>query len=447
MSALFVYKFFFMTELLVAELMVSSRKPKRRLFALRAAAGVACAYLIVFFFPLPEAIAYTGWYSCLMFLFFFALTLPLLAFVYAIPWNEVLFLAIVAYTVKHLCYSIFMLIGVTTNLSSIVNLYSSAPFAGESIDYAQIFYLLIYFCTYTFYYTVLYFVIGVRVNRRELIRLKTVQLLFVSAFALLVDIVLNSFVVYETQSNRTGGIVDNCFNILCCLLVFYVQLNLLQIKEVSHEKKVVSEMLRQAQAQYLYHKENIELINIKCHDIRHQIHGVLGQSNIERTEAEKISEAISIYDTLVHTGNEAVDILLTEKSLVCKNKQIDLTCMAECGGLSFIRDSDLYALFGNLMDNAIEAVSRIAEKQRRCIALNVHTVQSFVTVTVKNYYVGEIAFSPDGFPLTKKENSDYHGFGVKSIFLIAEKYGGSVSLRTEGGVFKVNILFPLPEQS
>ena len=59
---------------------------------------------------------------------FFALTLPLLAFVYAIPWNEVLFLAIVAYTVKHLCYSIFMLIGVTTNLSSIVNLYSSAPF-------------------------------------------------------------------------------------------------------------------------------------------------------------------------------------------------------------------------------------------------------------------------------------------------------------------------------
>ena len=190
-------------------------------------------------------------------------------------------------------------------------------------------------------------------------------------------------------------------------------------------------------------KENMELINIKCHDIRHQIHTMLGDGNIDRSELEKINEAVSIYDTLVHTVNEALDVLLTEKSLICKNKDITLTCMADCRDLAFIRDSDLYALFGNIMDNAIDAVSAFAEKEKRCIGLNIHTVASFVTVTVKNYYKGELKYGQDDLPLTTKGNTDYHGYGLKSIRLIVEKYGGELSLVAEGGIFKVNILFPL----
>ena len=360
-----------------------------------------------------------------------------------LSWDEALFISIIAYTIKHFCYSIFSLIGMATNLYSIVNMYSPDPLTGGGIDYALIFYFVIYLSTYTFFYTVLYFIIGVRVNRPEQSRLKTAQLIFVSVFAILVDIVLNSFVVYEVDTGKAGSIIDSCFNILCCLLVFFVQLNLIEIKEVSRENSVITEMLRQAQSQYMYYKENMELINIKCHDIRHQIHTMLGDGNIDRSELEKINEAVSIYDTLVHTGNEAFDVLLTEKSLICKNKDITLTCMADCRDLAFIRDSDLYALFGNIMDNAIDAVSAFAEKEKRCIGLNIHTVASFVTVTVKNYYKGELKYGQDDLPLTTKGNTDYHGYGLKSIRLIVEKYGGELSLVAEGGIFKVNILFPL----
>lgn len=440
MSSLFFYKFVFITELLAAELLISFRKPKRSLFALRLAGAAVLLYAAVFFFPLPERIAYTGWYSCLMFLCFYALSFLLLKFIYALSWNEALFVSVVAYTIKHFCYSLFTMIGLVTNLYSIVNLYSPDPIAGE-LDHAFIFYWLIYFSTYLFFYIVLYFVIGVRVNRREQIRLKTSHLLFISAFAMLVDIVLNSFVVYEVEAGVVGGMIDSCFNILCCLLVFYVLLNLLEIKEVSNENSVITEMLRQAQNQYLFHKENIELINIKCHDIRHQIHSMLGEGNVDRSEIEKINEAVSIYDTLVHTGNEALDILLTEKGLVCKNKGITLTCMADCRDLAFMRDSDLYALFGNLMDNAIEAVSEIAETERRCIALNIHTVASFVTVTVKNTFEGEVVFGQDGLPVTTKEDTDFHGFGMKSIRMIVEKYKGNLSVTAKDGIFKVNIFF------
>lgn len=305
-------------------------------------------------------------------------------------------------------------------------------------------YLIFYLSTYIFFYTTLYFIIGQRINRQEELRLKTSHLLFVSAFALLVDIVLNSFVIYDIgERSVLSTVIDCCFNILCCLLMFYVQLNLIEIKEVEGENQVITQMLRQAQSQYEFHKENIELINIKCHDIKHTIRTVLGENRLDSSEIERINEAVSIYDTLIKTGNEALDILLTEKSLTCKNKNITFTCMADCRDLGFIKESDLYALFGNLMDNAIEAVSKIENSDKRCIALNIHTVRQMVTITVKNYFLGMIEFTSDGFPRTTKGDTNYHGYGLKSIKMLVESYHGNLSILTEGDIFKVNILFPL----
>ena len=63
-------------------------------------------------------------------------------------------------------------------------------------------------------------------------------------------------------------------------------------------------MLRQAQSQYEFHQTNFELINIKCHDIKHAIGAILSKNNFDRAEVEKINDVVSIYDTLVKTGNK-----------------------------------------------------------------------------------------------------------------------------------------------
>lgn len=446
MSALFYYKIVLITELLVAEFLISFRKKKRRLFALRLIGALLLVYAGVILFALPDSVADTGWYSCIMFLSFFAASMLLLKFVYKISWPNVLFVAIVAYTIKHLSYAIFSLIGAATNLYSVVNMYSTAPIEGGP-DASTTLIMLLYLSTYIFFYTVLYFVIGQRINRAEELRLKLPHLLFMSAFALLVDIVLNSFVIYDLETRSVLGIViDCCFNILSCMLVLYVQLNLIEIKEVEGENRTITRMLRQAQSQYEFHQTNFELINIKCHDIKHAIGAILSKNNFDRAEVEKINDVVSIYDTLVKTGNKALDILLTEKSLVCKNKHITLTCMVDCKDLSFIRESDLYVLFGNLMDNAIEAVSKIDDSKNRCITLNIHTVKRFVTISLRNYFNGEVIFADDGFPRTTKGDSDYHGYGMKSIKMIVENYRGNLSVAAEKNVFKVNILFPLGKE-
>ena len=65
-----------------------------------------------------------------------------------------------------------------------------------------------------------------------------------------------------------------------------------------------------------------------------------------------------------------------------------------------------------------------------------------VSAHFENYYAGELDFD-DGLPLTTKSDKRYHGFGMKSIKMLAEKYGGYVSVKAEDGVFNLNILLPI----
>ena len=142
------------------------------------------------------------------------------------------------------------------------------------------------------------------------------------------------------------------------------------------------------------------------------------------------------------TGNEALDVILTEKSLVCVGKDIRLTCLIECNRIEFMRDGDLYALFGNVLDNAIDAASEIQDKDKRCVSLNVRNVGNMISISTENYFVGDLNFGADGLPRTKKSADEGHGFGMLSIKGVVNKYGGTVSVVTNGNIFRINILIP-----
>ena len=58
---------------------------------------------------------------------------------------------------------------------------------------------------------------------------------------------------------------------------------------------------------------------------------------------------------------------------------------------------------------------------------------------VENTYTGDMSLTDDALPHTTKTGSG-HGFGLRSIQRIAEKHGGTMSLRTEGGVFKLSVV-------
>ena len=134
-------------------------------------------------------------------------------------------------------------------------------------------------------------------------------------------------------------------------------------------------------------------------------------------------------------------MLLTEKSLFCEQNGINLSCMIDGAELGFIEEGDLYCLFGNLVDNALEAVKGIEDRERRVVDLVVKVKDGLLLVQEENYFDGTLRFE-DGLPVTTKGDRNYHGFGMRSLRLIARKYGGELSAFVKGDVFHLSIIFP-----
>ena len=91
------------------------------------------------------------------------------------------------------------------------------------------------------------------------------------------------------------------------------------------------------------------------------------------------------------------------------------------------------------MDNALEAVRAVEEQQKRVVNLIVRAQGDMVTIQADNYYQGDLTFR-DGLPLTTKADASSHGFGMRSIRMLVQKYGGAMTASARDGVFHLNIL-------
>lgn len=149
---------------------------------------------------------------------------------------------------------------------------------------------------------------------------------------------------------------------------------------------------------------------------------------------------MSIYDNIYQTGNDALDLVLTEKSLLCEEYHIKLSSMIDGSVLNFMNTTDVYALFGNLFDNAIESVLKESDEERRIISIQITKKNQGYHIHIENYCNETVVFE-EGLPVTSKEDKVYHGFGVRSIKYIVEKYNGDMLMHAENKRFQVDILF------
>ena len=209
------------------------------------------------------------------------------------------------------------------------------------------------------------------------------------------------------------------------------------------ENEIINRLARERKAQYEFSKENIEMINQKSHDLKHQLQALAQVPDEERKrQIQEASRAIDFYDAIVKTGNEALDILLTEKSVYCRNRSIRLSCMVNTENLKKIALVDLYTLLGNALDNAIESVERVENAEQKIISLSVLDQGNMLYIQLENYFDGSIRMQ-DGLPQTRKPDKQNHGYGVKSIRNIVRKYGGTMDIRTEGQIFCLEMLIPV----
>lgn len=174
------------------------------------------------------------------------------------------------------------------------------------------------------------------------------------------------------------------------------------------------------------------------HDMRNHIGAVqqcLRDGDVQAAErycAELWTPAGEMSQT-VHTGDRPVDSLISSKMALAGRLGVQAEADVEFPRGARIRSADLVAVLGNLLDNALEAASR-APEGLRFIRLAVRRVHQMVVVKVENGY-GGAPVEQDGHLVTSKTDKGAHGWGLRSVRAVADRYDGVVRTSHADGVF------------
>lgn len=212
---------------------------------------------------------------------------------------------------------------------------------------------------------------------------------------------------------------------------------------VKMENDEINRLFKRQYEQYRLAIENSELLRNEMHDMKHYLAALKGEEDpVKRSEVlADMERAIAIQESFMNTGNQVLDVILTTKSLQCQKRGITLQAMIDGNILSDIHVKDLCSLFGNILDNAIEATQQVKSKDMRLINLSVRRHKQFIIIECENYSENTVEIEKSrALPGTTKGDKIRHGFGLKSIKKVAEKYGGAMTISSQEGWFKVKVL-------
>ncbi|MDH8677018.1 GHKL domain-containing protein [Fusibacter bizertensis] len=231
------------------------------------------------------------------------------------------------------------------------------------------------------------------------------------------------------------------------LLILFASNEQRREMNLNHELNAINDILHKHYDQYQASKDNIEVINRKYHDFKHQINQIRNEQDpvLKEKYLDEIDHSIRVYESSYDTGNTVVDTILTGKGITCFENDITLSCVVNGKLLDFMYVMDICSVFGNAIDNCIESVKKIDDLQKRIIRVAVFSKNGFLMMRFENYFEEDIIFR-DGLPVTTKSDMHYHGYGIKSIKKTIEGYNGNLSISTDNNWFVMKILIPLPSE-
>ncbi len=438
-TGLHSYKLLFMVQLLVGEAIFLLHLEHKRNFLPRAMLCTVALLATAALFPILWE---NAWYVSFLFLSLFFLTLLALLLCFDEPFGNLLFCGVAGYTVQHLAYLIYTIFNDITQFSAIFGSFVQ-PYATESTalsDWAWLS-IVIYADAYFMVYYGAFELLDSKLKANHDLRLGRNSIVGLSGLLIAADVIFNMVTNYYTVGNRASLLLERSYNILVCVLILALLNNQLSQRELKDELAGVRYVVEQGKRQYELAKKSVDLINIKYHDLRH--HSKQFEQREHGEELAELNHTLDQYAALVKTGNEVLDVILTEKTLACQEQDTQLMCMADGRGLEFVKTHHLYALLGNAIDNAMEAVQALSADER-IISFSLKRQGELVHIHIENPCAGKVALR-EGLPVTTKGNQDYHGFGMLSMKTIAEQYGGGLSVMEENGIFSLDIVLSFVE--
>ena len=225
--------------------------------------------------------------------------------------------------------------------------------------------------------------------------------------------------------------------------VLYAHYVLCRNNAIRQELEAVQNTLQTQYQQYKQSRDSIDLINVKYHDLKHQIQYLKNENDANKRNEflDQIENDIKTFELQNKTGNPVLDTILTGKNLYCFKHGITMTSVIDGKLLDFMEVKDICNIFGNALDNAIESVLHISDKEKRLIHVTVSQLNNFVMIRIENYYENILKSDGENY-LTTKSDEKSHGYGIKSIKYTADKYDGAVYINSDNNWFDLKIAIP-----
>ncbi len=410
-------------ELLLAETVFCYSLPRRKYFVLRLIPGMAFA-LGVSYFLMKNYRDSAPWIVFIAVLGTILSTFLCMALTYRANYAALLSSCVAGVAVQHIAYHLYLLL---------------VLFAGEIFPASSLNELFVScLCCLAAFLT-----LGRRLAVSRQMDDEDPRIVGIAVVIVLICTGLMRFFRMSYSLNTIVNITVSLYAITCCSLALFILFALQHMVRMKNEYAQLEHIQKQEKEQYKISQENEEQLKLKTHDLKHKLLSL--KTRLPQDEIDSMMALVNEYDGFYKTGLSVLDTVLNEKKRRCTARGIAMTVMGDGKCLSFMKTMDVYSLFGNILDNAIEATEKLSLPEKKTISLVISRKGNLIHINTSNFIEEPVMLMPDGLPpTTKTSDPGWHGYGLKNVRAIVSRYGGHINITLENEVFGLN-LFLSPE--
>ena len=288
-------------------------------------------------------------------------------------------------------------------------------------------------CLLILYFTVI-FILGLKIlfNRKSVSQNMTYN------FSVFVTPVI-SFILYITtpisqvldKSNQYRLLIFYFMLIILNIVNYFLLNNIVQVIFLKEHEKVITKQLFFQTEKY---NQTIRIL----HDVDKHIRAIENLYGTEREHtageyAEAIRSTLAPLIPMSYTENPILNILLTDKNAVMQEKGIHSDIKIDNVELSYIEPIDITTIFGNLLDNAIEAAANVDGE--KYIFIKISAYHKMTVVHIENS-CGNVKWKKR-MPVSDKGKG--RGIGLLNVKQSIDKYDGNLQLKQDGNKFVADL--------
>lgn len=229
----------------------------------------------------------------------------------------------------------------------------------------------------------------------------------------------------------------------CLLIVLF--LNQKNSNYLKYQKEIAQQKVQEMELKHAYYQDKLkdeERVRSIYHDLKNHLL-ILQEQQSDSQKPKQLIESlqaqISSFENYQLTGNEFLDIILHDKAETAKAQNTDFSVVVRFEDGGFISPLDISTIFGNAIDNALEASMKLPVQQR-LVTIKAKRFRDMLSIVFKN---NMLPAAEHGINTTKNDLF-LHGFGLKNIQQVVEKYAGQFTVHQEQGAFILKIIIPIP---